>query len=112
MTSQVSTKLSKKEIQEIRRLVKTGLYINTSDFVRDAIRKNLSSLKEVSLDDPEAIEKRVYHYFRSKGGAVWPDDAARDLGYSVLTVLDVLEKLRKKGKAKESKLLVEGELSD
>lgn len=92
--------------------MKAGLYINTSDFVRDAIRKNLSSLRETTLDAPEDVEKRVYHHFRSKGGAVWPDDAARDLGYSVLTVLGVLEKLKKKGKAKELELLVEGELND
>lgn len=107
MTTQVSTKLSKKEFQEIHKLVKAGLYINTSDFVRDAIRKSLAGFKETTLDTPQIIEKRVYEYFRSKGGSVWPDDAARDLGYSVLAVLDVLERLKKKGKAEETSMIME-----
>ncbi len=107
MTTQVSTKLSKKEFQEIGKLVKAGLYINTSDFVRDAIRKSLVGLKEVTLDDQEIVEKKVYEYFKSKGAPVWPDDAGRDLGYSILVVLDALDRLKKKGKAKEVSMVME-----
>ncbi len=101
MGTQVSAKLSKKEFQEIHRLVKAGIYINISDFVREAVRKSLSELKEVSMDAPEVVERRVHDYFKSKEGSVWPDDAARELGYSVLEVLDVLERLKKRGKAQE-----------
>lgn len=102
MVTQISTKVSKKEFEEIRRLVKSGLYINISDFVRESVRKRLSELKEISSDAPSVIEKKVYEYFKSKGGSGWPDDAARELGYSVIEVLDALERLRKKGKAEEA----------
>ncbi len=101
MPTQVSAKLTKKEFEEIRKLVRSGLYLNTSDFVRDAVRRSLSELKEVSMEAPEVVEKKVYDYFRSKGTAVWPDEAALELGYSVLEVLNALERLKKKGKARE-----------
>jgi len=104
MPTQVSAKLSKKEFEEIRKLVRSGLYINISDFVREAVRKSMAELKEVSMDAPEIVEKRVYDYLKSKGVSVWPDEAARELGYSVLEVLNALERLKKKGKPIRSKI--------
>ncbi len=53
------------------------------------------------MDSPEVVNKKVYDYFKSKGVPVWPDEAALELGYSVLEVLNALERLRKKGKAQE-----------
>ncbi len=102
MPDQVSTKLSRRETQEIVKLVKSGLYINTSDFVRDSIRRRLQELRSTSLDPPEVVQRRVYEYFVNKGGSAWPDDAAVDLGYSVLEVLGALEQLQRKGKAREA----------
>ncbi len=101
MSNQVSSKLSKREVAEIQKLVRAGLYINVSDFVRDTIRRRLQELKMVSLDPPDVVQQRVYEYFKSKGGSSWPDEAAIDLGYSVLEVLEALERLRKRGKASE-----------
>lgn len=108
MPTQVSAKLSKKEFEEIRKLVRSGLYMNTSDFVREAVRKSLSELKEVSMDAPAVVEKNVYDYFKAKGTAIWPDDAALELGYSVLEVINALERLKKKGKAQEVAMEVLG----
>ncbi len=101
MPNQVSTKLSKREMVEIQKLVGAGLYINVSDFVRDAIRRRLQELKAVSLDPPDVVQEKVYEYFKKKGGSSWPDEAAIELGYSVLEVLEALEQLRKRGKASE-----------
>jgi hypothetical protein len=39
---------------------------------------------------------------KERGGLVWPDDAARDLGYSVLEILEALRKLEREGKAQEA----------
>lgn len=102
MSSQVSTKVSKKEYNDIRNLVNAGFYINTSDFVRDAVRRRLAEFRETATQDsPATIELRVYEFFKNKGGSGWPDEAAAELGYSVLQVLDALERLRSKGKAEE-----------
>ena len=102
MSSQVSSKLSKREMAEIQKLVRAGLYINVSDFVRDTIRRRLQELKMVSLDPPDVVQQKVYEHFKSRGGSSWPDEAAVELGYSVLEVLEALEQLRRKGKAWEA----------
>jgi biotin operon repressor len=39
---------------------------------------------------------------KDRGGLIWPDDAARELGYSVLDILEALRKLEKEGRAIES----------
>jgi Arc/MetJ-type ribon-helix-helix transcriptional regulator len=101
MKDQVSTKLSRREYDEVARLVKSGLYINTSDFVREAIRHRLEQFGGASLDPPDVIQERVYEYFKRRGGSAWPDEAALELGYSVVEVLDALGRLAKKGKARE-----------
>jgi hypothetical protein len=101
MNDQVSAKLTRREAEEVAKLVDAGLFLNTSDFVRDAVRSRLRQLGSVSLDGPAVVERRVYEYFKGRGGSAWPDEAALELGYSVLEVLDALERLRKKGRARE-----------
>ncbi|MDG7015858.1 MAG: hypothetical protein JRM82_00610 [Nitrososphaerota archaeon] len=101
MNEQVSAKLTRREAEEVARLVEAGLFLNTSDFVRDAVRSRLQELRSASLDIPAVVERRVYEYFRGRGGSAWPDEAAVALGYSILEVLDALERLRKKGRARE-----------
>ena len=93
-------------MQEISKIVKAGIYINLSDFVRDAVRAKLRELRSTKLDPPEVIKQRVYEYFKAKGGSGWPDEAAVELGYSVLEVLEALERLKEEGKAQEAALEV------
>jgi Arc/MetJ-type ribon-helix-helix transcriptional regulator len=106
LSNQISTKVSKQEMRDINKIIKSGLYINVSDFVRDAVREKLRELKSTKLDSPEIIKERVYEYFKTRGSSGWPDEAAIELGYSVLEVLDALEKLKKEGKAQEAALEV------
>lgn len=108
LKDQVSTKISKREADEVARLVKSGLFINTSDFVRDSIRRRLQELGKASIDSPGIVRERVYEYFKRRGGSGWPDEAATELGYSVLEVLGALRELEKQGKAAESPGEVEG----
>jgi len=46
------------------------------------------------------VREELYHYMKERGGVVWPDDAARELGYSVLDILNALKK--REGKAREA----------
>ncbi|HXX72939.1 MAG TPA: hypothetical protein VEI80_04520 [Candidatus Acidoferrales bacterium] len=102
MSKQVATKLSKVEYGQVRRLVANGLYINSSDFVRDAVRRRLTEINAVAKTKSGNIKDELYHYMKDRGGLVWPDDAARDLGYSVLDILEALRRLEKEGRAMES----------
>lgn len=102
MSKQVAAKLSKVEYDQVKRLVATGLYINSSDFVRDAVRRRLAEINAVTKTKSGNVKDELYRYMKDRGGLIWPDDAARELGYSVLDILEALRKLEKEGRAIES----------
>jgi len=102
LSKQVAAKLSKVEYGQIRRLVASGLYINSSDFVRDAVRRRLTEINAVAKNKSGSLKDELYRYMKDRGGLIWPDEAARELGYSVLDVLEALRKLEKEGRAMES----------
>ena len=102
MSKQVAAKLSKVEYDQIRRLVTTGLYINSSDFVRDAVRRRLAEINAVTKTKSGNVKDELYRFMKERGGLIWPDEAARELGYSVLDILEALRKLEKEGRAIES----------
>ncbi len=102
MSKQVAAKLSKVECDQIRRLVTTGLYINSSDFVRDAVRRRLAEINAVAKTKSGNLKDELYRHMKERGGLIWPDEAARELGYSVLDILEALRKLEKEGRAIES----------
>jgi Arc/MetJ-type ribon-helix-helix transcriptional regulator len=41
----VGAKLTRNEIGQINRLIEAGLYLNPSDFIRDAVREKLAAVK-------------------------------------------------------------------
>jgi DNA-binding GntR family transcriptional regulator len=41
---------------------------------------------------------------KERGGLIWPDEAAKELGYSVLDILEALRKLEKEGRAARNDL--------
>ena len=102
MSKQVATKLSKTEYEQIRGLVRTGLYINSSDFVRDAVRRRLQEISGPAKIKTTNLKEELYRYMKDRGGLIWPDAAARDLGFSVLDVLEALRRLEKEGRAVEA----------
>jgi len=102
LAKQVAAKLSKVEYGQIRRLVASGLYINSSDFVRDAVRRRLSEINGSAKKGSGNVKQELYRYMKDRGGFVWPDEAASELGYSVLDILEALRKLEKEGRAMES----------
>jgi Arc/MetJ-type ribon-helix-helix transcriptional regulator len=102
LSKQVAAKLSKVEYDQVRRLVANGLYINSSDFVRDAVRRRLAEINAVAKTKSGTIKAELYRYMKDRGGLIWPDEAARELGYSVLDILEALRKLEKEGRAIES----------
>jgi Arc/MetJ-type ribon-helix-helix transcriptional regulator len=105
LAKQVAAKLSKAEYDQIRRLVATERYLNSSDFVRDAVRRRLGEISAVAKTKPGNLKAELYGYMKERGGLIWPDEAARELGYSVLDILEALRKLEKEGRAIESQNL-------
>jgi Arc/MetJ-type ribon-helix-helix transcriptional regulator len=105
MPRQVAAKISDVEYKQIRRLVSGGLYINSSDFVRDAVRRRLGEISSVAKINSPKLREELYHYMKERGGLVWPDEAARELGYSVIEILEALKKLEREGRVEEAQKL-------
>ena len=47
-------------------------------------------------------KQELYDYMKEHDGLIWPDEAARNLGYSVLDILEALRKLEREGRAIEA----------
>jgi len=76
----IGSKVSAVELEQIRKLVDTGVYLNTSDFVRDAIRDKLAAIKIIKYRniDYETAKKEVIGYFQRRGEA-YPSEIEEDL---------------------------------
>ena len=47
----IGSKVSAIELEQIKNLVASGVYLNTSDFVRDAVRDKLAAIKTIKYRD-------------------------------------------------------------
>lgn len=106
MPQQAATRIPDREYEKIQQLVEAGLYLNVSDFVRDAIRSRLEDLAlGARRVDPEGLQVEVEAYLRERGGEAWPDEMAEALEVSILDVLGALETLAARGRAEEIRRL-------
>jgi len=67
------------EYDQIRRIVRSGVYINSSDFVRDTVRRGSAEIESAAKPGSGKLKEELYRYMKERGGLVWPDDVARDL---------------------------------
>ena len=99
ISKSVSTKLAEQEYNRINELVNEGLFLNSADFVREAIREKLKTYDEVVVlreipyiqMKPALIEYVKKH---PEGDAV---DIADDLLLDAFEVNDILVELIKEG---------------
>ena len=99
MSVQVSSRLPSKFISEIESLIKEGYYINVSDFIRDAVREKLESIKEIKLRkiSLEDAKKEIYHYLLENQDS-YPYEIANELRLELSLVHEALLELKKEGK--------------
>ena len=95
----VGAKLTPNEISQINKLVEAGLYLNPSDFIRDAVREKLAAIKVIQYRDLdyETAKKEVAGYFQMKGEA-YASDASTDLELDYELVCKIMDDLEKEGK--------------
>ena len=91
----VGSKVSAMELEQIWQLVAAGIYLNTSDFVRDAIRDKLSAIKTIKYRDLDydTAKKEVMGYFQERGKA-YPSDVEEDLELDYKLVCQITEELK------------------
>lgn len=92
----IGAKVAAVELEKIRNLVEAGAYLNSSDFVRDAIREKLSSIEVIRLRDIDykTAKKEVLGYYE-KFREAYPDEAANELGIGVEMVMRIVGELIK-----------------
>lgn len=95
----IGSKIAAAEAAQIRELIEAGVYLNESDFVRDAIRHRLSEIKVIKCGDVdyETAKKEVLGYSKGRGEA-YPDEASSDLELDFDLVMKITEELRREGR--------------
>lgn len=94
----VGTKLTSNEIDQIDRLVAAGLYLNHSDFMRQAVREKLEAIKVIEYRDVdyETAKKEVSGYFK-RWGEAYASEASLDLELDYELVCRIMDDLKKEG---------------
>lgn len=95
----MGSKVSAVELEQIRQLVAAGVYLNTSDFVRDAIRDKLAAIKTIKYRDIDydTAKKEVMGYFQERSEA-YPSDIEEDLEIDYKLVCQIVEELKREGR--------------
>lgn len=95
----VGSKVSAVELEEIKKLVAAGVYLNTSDFVRDAIRDKLAAIKTIKYRDVdyETAKKEVMGYFQDRGEA-YPSKIEEDLELDYKLICQIVDELKREGR--------------
>lgn len=95
----VGSKVSAVELEEIKKLVASGVYLNTSDFVRDAIRDKLAAIKTIKYRDVdyETAKKEVMGYFQERGEA-YPSEIEDDLELDYDLIRQIVDELKREGR--------------
>ena len=75
------------------------IYLNTSDFVRDAIRDKLAAIKTIKYRDVDykTAKKEVMGYFQERGEA-YPSDIEEDLELDYKLICQIVEELKREGR--------------
>jgi Arc/MetJ-type ribon-helix-helix transcriptional regulator len=97
----IGTKLPQNEYKEITNLIDAGLFLNASDFVREAIRDKLKSIQVIKIRDInyETAKKEVLGYYQSYKEA-YLSEVAEDLELDLELVVKITEELEKEKRLK------------
>lgn len=87
------------ELEQIKQLVTSGVYLNTSDFVRDAIRDKLAVIKTIKYRnvDYDTAKKEVMGYFQERGEA-YPSEIEEDLELDYKLICQIVNELKREGR--------------
>ena len=95
----IGSKVSAVKLEEIKKLVASGAYLNTSDFLRDAIRDKLAAIKTIKYRDVdyETAKKEVMGYFQDRGEA-YPSDIEEELERDYDLIRQIIDELKREGR--------------
>ncbi|MDP3066950.1 MAG: ribbon-helix-helix domain-containing protein [Methanobacteriaceae archaeon] len=95
----VGTKVTPRESEEIDGLVKAGIYLSVSDFIREAVRDKLRATRVIKIRDVDYDEakREVLGYYRSYSEA-YDYEVADDLELDYEFVCQIADDLESEGR--------------
>ena len=98
----IGTKLPKAEYDEISELINAGMFLNGSDFVREAVREKLRSVKVIKIRDIDydRAKKEVLGYYKSYEEA-YISEVAENLELDLELTAKIVQDLINEGKLGE-----------
>src|SRR3989338_2445218 len=97
-TQMLGVRLTGREEDEIKKLVELGLYVSVSEFIRDSVRKNLSSLKSIQIRNVSrpAAMKEILNYMKAHREA-YASDISEEVELDLDLVFSIMKELNSKG---------------
>ena len=101
MAQMAGVRLAEMQEKKIKELVDMGMYISTSEFIREAVREKLESIEIRELRDvsQQAAKKEVIEYLKQNKKA-YPSDIADALNIDIDLVIAVIKELTNEGRVK------------
>ncbi|MDD3409169.1 MAG: hypothetical protein PHY33_07750 [Methanobacteriaceae archaeon] len=98
----IGTKVAEMEYNQINNLVNKGLYLNSADFLREAIREKLRNINEINIKemDHDTAKNKIINYCK-ENQKVLLSDIADDLELDIFLVNDIIDELINEGRLKE-----------
>ena len=95
----IGSMVSAVELEQIKKLVASGVYLNTSDFVRDAVRDKLAAIKIIKYRDVdyETAKKEVMGYFQERGEA-YASEIEENLELDYELICRIMDELEREGR--------------
>lgn len=95
----VGTKLTPRESEEIETLIQNGIYLSTSDFLREAVRDKLKAIKVIKIRDIhyDTAKKEVLGYYK-KYSEAYDYEVADDLELDYELVCQIVDELEAEGR--------------
>lgn len=93
-TEVLGVRLAEIDKERVERLIKMGYYLNSGDFLRDAVRARLEHLDISFVRDVDikTAKKEVLDYVKGNPN-VYADEIAAKLNLDIETVIDAIDKL-------------------
>lgn len=97
----VGTKITPRESEEINNLIEAGVYLSVSDFIREAVRDKLKSIKVIKIQDMnyDEAKREVLGYYK-RYSAAYDYEVAEDLELDYELVCNITNELVAEGRLK------------
>ena len=101
MAQMAGTRLAEMQEKKIQELVEMGMYISTSEFIREAVREKLETIeiRELRSISNTAAKKEIIEYLK-ENRKTYPSDIADALRLDIDLVFAVIKELTNEGRVK------------